>query len=175
MKPTFLPVLALLVVACNTPAPSGTGSTPANTTAPSSQPATADAGHGAHGDHADAAAFAPLEGASVSFTMPADGDTVTSPVKVAFAVTGAEVKPAGELVKGTGHHHVIVDGQPVTAGEVVPKDDTHIHYGGGQTEAEIELAPGSHTLTLQFADGMHRSYGKDLTSTITVTVEGAPE
>ena len=80
------------------------------------------------------------------------------------------MKPAGALVAGTGHHHVIVDGQPVEQGEVVPKDDTHIHFGDGSTETELELAPGEHTLTLQFADGMHRSYGRALSKTITITV-----
>jgi hypothetical protein len=61
----------------------------------------------------------------------------------------------------------------MTVGMVVPKDETHIHYGQGQTEAEVPLAPGPHALTLQFADGNHVSYGEQLSSTITVTVAEA--
>ena len=51
------------------------------------------------------------------------------------------------------------------------KDKTHIHYGKGQTETTIELAKGKHTLTMQFANGAHLSYGKALSTTITVEVE----
>ncbi len=125
------------------------------------------------GDHASGEvsnAFQALEGASVSFGEPADGASLTSPVKVTFNVDGAVVKPAGTLEAGTGHHHLIINGEPTAAGTVVPADDTHIHYGKGQTEAEVELPPGEHTLTLQFADGAHRSYGPDVSQTIKVTV-----
>lgn len=114
--------------------------------------------------------FKPLAGAMVSFAEPADGAEVKSPVKVVFQIEGAEVRPAGELVERTGHHHIIVDGAATPAASAVAKDATHIHYGGGQTEAELELSPGQHTLTLQFADGMHRSYGPELSKTISVTV-----
>jgi hypothetical protein len=108
---------------------------------------------------------------SVSFVEPADGATVTSPVHVKFQVKGKEVRKAGEVVKGTGHHHVIVDGSFVEKGKPVPADATHIHYGGGQLEADIPLEPGTHTLTMQFADGAHLSYGEAFSTTISVTVE----
>lgn len=117
-------------------------------------------------------AFAPIEGEGhrVFFVEPADGATVTSPVKMVFGAEGVEIRAAGELVAGSGHHHVVVDGGPVEAGAVVPKDDRHIHYGLGQTEATLPLVPGPHTLTLQLADGLHRSYGPGLTATISVVV-----
>ncbi|MCB9668118.1 MAG: DUF4399 domain-containing protein [Alphaproteobacteria bacterium] len=111
------------------------------------------------------------DGAKVMFVSPHDGDKVHSPVKVVMGVESMTVKPAGELEDGTGHHHIIIDGEAPAYGDVVPKDDTHIHFGGGQTEVELELKPGKHTLTLQFADGLHRSYGPDLTASITVEVE----
>ncbi|MCB9664464.1 MAG: DUF4399 domain-containing protein [Alphaproteobacteria bacterium] len=127
-------------------------------------------------DH-DAHAFVALDGDGkrVFFQAPADGATVTSPLAVVFGAEGVEVKPAGTMEPNTGHHHLVIDGAPVAAGEAVPADATHIHYGKGQTETEIELAPGQHTLTMQLADGMHRSYGPDFSATITVTVEGAAE
>ena len=40
----------------------------------------------------------------------------------------------------------------------------------GQTEAVLDLPPGDYKLTLQFADGLHRSYGKDLSATINIKV-----
>jgi len=53
----------------------------------------------------------------------------------------------------------------------VPKDATHLHFGKAQSSTEVTLAPGKHVLTLQFADGIHRSYGSQLATTITVTVK----
>lgn len=107
----------------------------------------------------------------VDFGNLNDGDTVSSPVKVEFLVHGKTIKPAGIDEEGTGHHHIIIDGKSITAGEVVPADDTHIHFGKGQTETQLELSPGKHTLTLQFADYAHRSFGSKWSKTITITVE----
>jgi hypothetical protein len=138
--------------------------------------ADAHADHGAHADHAATGEKkdpAPTTTKRVFFVSPADGAKVKSPVKVAFGVEGMGIRPAGEDVKDqtTGHHHIIVDGAFVPKGTVVPKDDKHIHFGGGQTETELKLAPGEHTLTMQLADGAHISYGEPLSATIKVTVE----
>lgn len=107
----------------------------------------------------------------VSFVEPKDGATVTDPAHLKFAVDGMRVAPAGDMTEGTGHHHVLIDGKPLPKGEVVPANDHSIHYGKGQTEADIKLPPGDHTLTLQFADGAHRSYGPQWSQTITVHVK----
>ena len=115
----------------------------------------------------------PIEGTpKVMFLEPADGAKVKSPVQMKFGLEGLEIRPAMEdpLDKTTGHHHVVVDGKPIPLGQVVPADETHIHYGKGQTEATLELKPGKHTLTLQLADGAHLSYGEQLAHTITVEV-----
>lgn len=111
------------------------------------------------------------EGASVFFVNLNDGDVVTSPVHVEMGVNAFEIMPAGKIEKGTGHHHLVINDGPADLGVVVPADDTHIHFGGGQTETDVELAPGEYTLTLQFANGLHQSYGPELSKTITVTVE----
>ncbi|MEM6262576.1 MAG: DUF4399 domain-containing protein [Bacteroidota bacterium] len=111
------------------------------------------------------------DSAMVFFANLTDGATVSSPVAVEFGVKGMEVEPAGEVKDGYGHHHVIIDGGVIPTGETVPANDTHIHYGGGQTADTLTLAPGSHTLTMQFADGLHRSYGEQMAATISITVE----
>ena len=49
--------------------------------------------------------------------------------------------------------------------------DTTIHYGKGQTDASVELPPGKYILSLQFADGVHSSFGKELASSIKIKVE----
>ena len=86
---------------------------------------------------------------------------------------GIKIRPAGEAPdeRTSGHHHLIVDGTFVPVGQPVPTDETHLHFGKGQTEMELKLFPGKHTLTLQFADGAHRSYGEPLSKTITVIVK----
>ena len=108
---------------------------------------------------------------SVNFVEPADGATVTSPFKVKFAVSGMDVKPAGEMAANTGHHHLVINAPSIKEGEGVPFDDTHLHFGKGQTETEVKLAPGNYTLTMQFANGAHQSYGAGMSKTIKVTVK----
>ncbi|MEJ2006160.1 MAG: DUF4399 domain-containing protein [Cyclobacteriaceae bacterium] len=109
--------------------------------------------------------------ARVYFVSLNDGDTVTSPFKVEMGVEGMQVEPAGEVHEGFGHHHLVIDGSFIPEGEVVPANEKNIHYGKGQTvTGDITLEPGTHTLTLQFADGVHASYGEDLSATIEVYV-----
>jgi len=118
------------------------------------------------------ATFSPADAApSIDFIEPADGATVRNPVHVNMSVAGMRVQAAGKEIEGTGHHHLIIDGGPIPAGTPVPADAQHLHFGKGQTETTIELPPGKHTLTLQFADGLHRSYGPALSKTIHIDVK----
>jgi hypothetical protein len=107
---------------------------------------------------------------SVYFIEPKDGATVTSPFKVAFGVTGMTVEPAGDIKANSGHHHLLINLPPIAAGQTIPVDGTHLHFGKGQTEAEITLPPGNYKLTMQFANGAHLSYGPTMAATISVTV-----
>ena len=109
--------------------------------------------------------------AKVFFKSPENGATVTSPVSFVMGVEGMKVAPAGEVKAGEGHHHVIIDGGPVKEGDVIPADATHVHFGKAQTEASIPLPPGKHSLTLQFADGAHRSLGEKMSSTVAIFVK----
>jgi hypothetical protein len=116
-------------------------------------------------------------GARVFFAAPKDGEQLVGTlengkvsVSVKMGVENIAVQPAGEVVAGSGHHHVLIDAEQVAQGAVVPKDEQHVHFGQGETEALIPLAPGPHTLQLQFADGIHRSYGPTLSAKIGVTV-----
>jgi len=109
----------------------------------------------------------------VYFIEPKDGAVVGNEVKVVMGVQGMEIKPAGAVVENTGHHHLLIDApQQLNVGEAVPTgSDKHLHFGKGQTETLIKLAPGTHTLTLQFANGAHVSYGEKMRSTISVTAK----
>jgi hypothetical protein len=94
-------------------------------------------------------------GAMVYFIEPADGATVTSPVRVAFGLKGAGVAPAGVEREGTGHHHLLIDTDLPDLNQPIPSDANHRHFGGGQTEVELELSPGTHTLQLLLGDERH--------------------
>jgi hypothetical protein len=108
---------------------------------------------------------------NVSILEPANGATVGTTFKVRFGVKGLEVAPAGDIVANSGHHHLLINLDSITAGESIPFTEQHMHFGKGQTEAEVKLAPGTYKLTAQFANGAHQSYGKPLSQTITVTVK----
>ncbi len=110
----------------------------------------------------------------VFFVNLKNGDKVTSPLEVVFGVEGMSVRKALEDLndKTSGHHHILMDHPQgyIQEGHVIPMDDKHIHYGGAQTQGVINLSPGKHTLSLQFADGAHLSYGKAMSATISVEV-----
>lgn len=113
------------------------------------------------------------EGAKVYIISPASGDVVSSPVTVKFGLVGMGVAPAGVDKPNTGHHHLLidVDGMP-PAGMPLPADANHRHFGGGQTETSVELAPGQHTLQLIMGDQNHVPHDPPVVSErVTITVE----
>jgi hypothetical protein len=95
------------------------------------------------------------EGARIYFIGIADGDEVSSPIVVRFGLSGMGVAPAGMENAKTGHHHLLIDGELADYSLPIPADDTHRHFGGGQTEVSIDLSPGDHTLQLVLADHRH--------------------
>ena len=114
------------------------------------------------------------EGANVYIVSPTNGERVTSPVTVRFGLAGMGVAPAGVEREKTGHHHLIIDAPVPSDKAPIPADDHHKHFGGGQTETVIELAPGEHTLQLVLGDHLHVPHDPPLVSeriSITVTEE----
>jgi hypothetical protein len=113
------------------------------------------------------------DGAKVYFITPSDGETVTNPVTVRFGLTGMGVAPAGTDRPATGHHHLLIDlDETPAAGQPLPADDNHIHFGGGQTETTLELEPGTHTLQLLLGDMNHVPHDPPVMSErITVEVQ----
>jgi len=95
-------------------------------------------------------------GADVYIISPQNGETVQSPVKVQFGLRGMGVAPAGVDVPDTGHHHLLIDvkDQP-DMNQPLPVTDNIRHFGKGQTEADISLPPGRHTLQLLMGDKSH--------------------
>ena len=96
------------------------------------------------------------EGASVYIIAPADGEIVSSPVTVKFGLQGMGIAPAGITYPGSGHHHLLVNATELPAMNMpIPADDVHRHFGKGQTETKLELAPGTYTLQMLLGDQSH--------------------
>jgi hypothetical protein len=96
---------------------------------------------------------------SVVITAPLDGTTVGRPV---------EVTMAAERLRSGDHLHLIVDAPCVPVGHGVARDRQHLHLGGGETEAVLDLAPGNHTLCLEAGDSSHEVVGQPDRVTIAV-------
>ncbi len=118
--------------------------------------------------------------AKVYFINLKDGDTVTSPFKVQFGLSGMGVAPAGTEKEHTGHHHILINRPPLGKGpdgadelaNPLPADDNHKHFGKGQTETTLTLSPGKHTLQLVLGDWSHIPHDKPVVSDIiTITVK----
>lgn len=113
------------------------------------------------------------EGTTAYFLAPADGATVPSTFTVKFGLKGMGVAPAGVNLPNTGHHHLLIDVDklPDFSTPLAATDNIR-HFGGGQTEAELTLPPGRHTLQLVFADYLHVPHDKPIVSEkITITVK----
>lgn len=101
---------------------------------------------------------------------PADGATVSSPVRVVFGLKGAGVAPAGVDLPDTGHHHLLIDTRLQNFDQPIPADAQHLHFGLGQTETTVELPPGRHQLQLVLGDQLHVPHDPPIVSEV-VTIE----
>lgn len=119
---------------------------------------------------------ASVEGARVFFISPADGDTVTSPVRIEFGIEGMTVVPAGDNTPHSGHHHLLINTGLPEMGLPIPADANHVHFGDGSTSTEIALEPGEHTLQMLLGDHLHIPHDPPLVSEpITIYVESSVE
>ena len=104
-------------------------------------------------------------GAEVYVIAPADGATVGRDVVVRFGLKGMGVAPAGVAKEHTGHHHLLIDVKTLPpAGQPIPNDANHMHFGGGQTQTTLHLEPGTHTLQLELGDANHVPFAPPLVS-----------
>jgi hypothetical protein len=168
-KPILLLSLPFLIIACNN-SDYNKKATGGDTT---EQKMSEDTTHAMNMSGNVAALPAVPEGAKIYFKNLKNNATVSSPLKVEFGVDHIRIDTAGPVVGGSGHHHLFVDAEDsLAAGTIIPKDATHLHFGKGQTHVDsLILSPGKHKLTLQFADGLHRSYGNKLATSINVNVK----
>ncbi len=117
--------------------------------------------------------------AKVYFIYPNDGAYVTRRPTIRFGLINMGVAPAGVEKANTGHHHLIIDAPLPPLDEPIPNDFNHLHFGAGQTEAQITLPLGQHTLQLLLGDENHVPheppvYSKQIRVTVTATGRRPP-
>ncbi|WP_027133155.1 DUF4399 domain-containing protein [Geminicoccus roseus] len=123
------------------------------------------------GGAASAAEPAP-PGARLYIIWPYDNQTIEGgKFWLRMGLNNVGIAPAGVRKEGTGHHHLLIDTDLPPLDEPIPSDQKHLHFGGGQTEARIELPPGEHTLQLILGDADHIPHDPPIVSEkITVIV-----
>ena len=105
---------------------------------------------------------------------PNDGQVISAgkPFRVWFGLRNMGVAPKDVKFPNTGHHHLLIDTDLPPAGQEIPSDRNHLHFGAGQTETTIELPPGKHTLQLLMGDDKHVPHNPPIHSKkITITVK----
>ena len=101
----------------------------------------------------------------IFFTNLSDGESVTSPVTVRFGIKGMSIVPAGINKPMSGHHHLLINLENLPdMTKLIPADKNHLHFGKGQTETQLNLPSGRHTLQLLLGDYMHVPHEKPLIS-----------
>ena len=108
-----------------------------------------------------------LIGTAILLALFAAGSLAAAPAAQVYIISPGVDRP------NTGHHHLLVDVVELpAAGSPIPADNQHIHFGGGQTETTLELAPGKHTLQLIMGNQNHVPHDPPLVSErITITVK----
>lgn len=93
--------------------------------------------------------------AAVYFVDLKDGATLPPKATIHFGLHGMGVAPAGSDRANSGHHHLLIDTELPPLDQPIPNDFNHLHFGAGQTEADVTLPPGEHTLQLLLGDKDH--------------------
>jgi hypothetical protein len=116
-------------------------------------------------------------GAAAYFIDLKDGATIPPTTTIHFGLRGMGIAPAGSDKVDSGHHHLLIDVELPPLDRPIPNDFNHLHFGGGQTEADVNLAPGTHTLQLLLGDKNHVPHSPPVMSErirVTVTDSGQP-
>ena len=101
----------------------------------------------------------------VFFIAPLTGETVSNPIKITFGAKGVDIVPAGVDLPMSGHHHLLINVDKLPNLKLpIPADSNHLHFGNGQTETEINLPPGKHTLQLLLGNHLHVPHSEPLIS-----------
>lgn len=114
----------------------------------------------------------PQGAAEAYFVNLRNNDKIETPFVVKFGLSGGwGLAPIAAPTGGkSGHHHLLVNRElPLDFKKPLPFNDQYIHFGKGQMETVINLAPGNYTLRLLLADDKHLPhfvYSKPLSITV---------
>jgi len=157
-------VLTFAGIACKSEAPK-------EEAAPAATPAASTESHEGH------------TAKRVYFAEPADGATVSGPIKFVFKTDNYEISPvptdAKEARPNVGHFHLGVDTDCLPPGTDIPKAEAGatpgtagqwIHFGKGTDNIEMALNPGPHKMAVEVGDDLHRAV-EGLCQTINITVK----
>lgn len=110
--------------------------------------------------------------AEVYIIWPQDGTVINGgKFWLRMGLRNMGIAPKGVELANVGHHHLLIDTDLPPENEQIPNDRNHLHFGAGETESRIELAPGRHTLQLLLGDHDHVPHNPPVFSKkITVTV-----
>jgi hypothetical protein len=90
------------------------------------------------------------------FISPRDGQQIKGGFWARFGLRNMGVTHAGDEYQNSGHHHLLIDvTDALDPKEPIAQDKAHMHFGAGQTETFLELAPGRHSLQLVLGDARH--------------------
>ncbi|GGY72173.1 hypothetical protein GCM10011613_16410 [Cellvibrio zantedeschiae] len=119
------------------------------------------------------AADTPAPKGKVFIVEPANGATVPTTFTVKFGASGVDIVPAGTDKPNSGHHHLLIDTDKLPDFHTpLPATPTLLHFGKAQTETQITLTPGKHSLQLVLGDYIHVPGNNPLISEkITVNVQ----
>jgi hypothetical protein len=128
------------------------------------------AGEGQPGSHRSESP----DGAAVGFANMADGDVLPPRFLVEFSITGMGIAPAGVEIDNTGHHHLLIDvAELPDLNQPLPASDNIRHFGKGQSQTELQLPEGQHSLQLLLADHAHIAHNPPVMSDVIVIVVSA--
>jgi hypothetical protein len=105
-------------------------------------------------------------GATEYFVDLKDGATIGPTTTIHFGLRGMGLAPAGVEKANTGHHHLLIDTELQPLDQAIPADFQHLHFGAGQTEADVSLTPGPHTLQLLLGDKNHVPHSPPVMSAV---------
>lgn len=94
-------------------------------------------------------------GAEVYFINIKNGQKLPRKFTIQFGLKNMGLAAAGSDRENSGHHHLLIDSELPKLDEPIPSDFNHLHFGAGQSEEEITLPVGEHTLQLLFGDRNH--------------------
>lgn len=133
--------------------------------------APSEQGEAGNGSAAVEAAASDAAAMAAVVASPLSGDTVNATFTLTLETRNVELRPAGTMEPGTGHHHLFIDRDIVPVGSVIPAEPGIVHLGAAQTEYGFEnLAPGTHTIIAVLGDHEHRRIVAAFTDTIVIVV-----